>query len=194
MFDLIREDVRRKQNTYVLKRNFINSYIKIILQHGTIAVVFYRISSFFLSVKIPVIKQVFQLIHWLLSKPVIWLSGVDINARQKIGKGFVIHNFSNIVIDAAAIGEGLTINQGVTIGPDWRNNGKPLLGNNVFVGSGATILGNITVGDDVVIAANAVVTKNITDKSVVAGNPGMVIKKNLTSDYILSTPARVKDA
>jgi serine O-acetyltransferase len=193
MFDLIREDVMRKQNTYVLNKNFINSYIKILLQHGTLAVVFYRIGSCLLNVRIPVIKEIFHLIYWLLSKPVIRLSGVDINARQKIGKGFVIHNFSNIVVDAASIGEGLTLNQGVTIGPDWRNNGKPRLGNNVFVGSGAIILGDITIGDDVVIAANAVITRNIDPKCVVAGNPGMVIKKNLNSDYVLSTPAHVKD-
>lgn len=193
MFDLIREDVRRKQNTYVLNKNFINSYIKILLQHGTLAVVFYRIGGFLLSVRIPVVRELCQLLYWLLSKPVGWLSGVDINARQKIGKGFVIHNFSNIVVDAASIGEGLTINQGITIGPDWRNNGKPRLGNNVFVGSGAMILGNISIGDDVVIAANAVVTKNIDAKCVIAGNPGMVIKKNVNSDYVLSTPARVKD-
>lgn len=193
MFDLIREDVGRKQDTYVLNKNFINSYIKILLQHGTLAVVFYRIGCSLLSVRIPVIRELCQLLYWLLSKPVIRLSGVDINVRQKIGKGFVIHNFSNIVIDAAAIGEGLTLNQGVTIGPDWRNNGKPHLGNNVFVGSGAMILGDITIGDDVVIAANAVVTKNIDAKCVIAGNPGMVIKKNVNSDYVLSTPARVKD-
>jgi serine O-acetyltransferase len=193
MFDLMREDVRRKQDTYVMTKNFVNSYLKVPFQHGTVAVVFYRFASWLLKPRVPVLREMLLLVHWLLELPVIWLSGVDINPRQRIGKGFVIHNFSNIVVDSAGIGEGLTINQGVTIGPDFRNDGKPRLGNNVFVGSGAVILGNIDVGDDVVIAANAVVTKTIAARSVVAGNPGMVIKKNLSSDYVSSTPARVKD-
>ncbi len=67
--------------------------------------------------------------------------------------------------------------QNVTIGKQWPGGEKPVIGNNVFICTGAVVLGNITIGDNVVIGANAVVTKSVPDNCIVAGNPAVIIKR-----------------
>lgn len=190
MFEFIRADLRRKQEHYVLVPNFVNRFLKIPFQFGTFAVVLYRFGYWAYQCKWPLLRQILIVLYWLSYYPLTRIIGIEINVKQAIGKGFVIHNFSTIVIDAEHIGDSLTVNQDVTIGEDWKHNGKPCLGNNVFVGSGAKILGAIHIGDNVVIAANALVHKNIDNDCVVVGNPGMVIQRNLNKDYISSVPVR----
>ena len=60
----------------------------------------------------------------------------------------------------------------------------PIIGDNVYIGAGAVILGEVTVGDNVVIGANAVVTKDVPSNSIAAGVPAKIIKENINiSDY-----------
>ena len=72
------------------------------------------------------------------------------------------------------------------------NTDKLTLGDNVFIGSGAKILGNITIGDNVVIAANALVVKNVTNNCMVAGAPGLVISRNVKADYVANVKVHNK--
>ena len=82
--------------------------------------------------------------------------------------------------ETAIIGDGCTIFHGVTLGGRGNKTVKrhPTLGNNVFVGAGAKILGNIEIGNNVKIGANAVVLTNIPDGTTVVGMPAKIIKKN----------------
>lgn len=91
------------------------------------------------------------------------------------------HQLSNIFISAhSKIGEGCIIFQGVTIGSntlsDSKNHGSPIIGNNVYIGSGATIIGNITIGDNVRIGANTTVTKSIPENTTCVSQPSTLIK------------------
>lgn len=181
-------DISRKQKNYVLVKKFFNYYVKILLQHGTWAVIFYRFGFYAFHTMIP-LRWFLVLIQKIISPVIIWSTGVYINPKVKIGEGFVIHNFSEIIIDAESIGKNLTINQGVYIGESWETNGKPRLGDNVFIGSGAKILGNITIGSNVVIASNATVIKDITDNAVVAGVPAVRISTVEDGDYVSNVPA-----
>jgi serine O-acetyltransferase len=130
----------------------------------------------------------------LLHPFVVRATGVDIAPATEIGSGLGIHNFSGVFVDAEEIGECLTLNQGTTIGPDSSRRGKPRLGEGVFLGAGARVLGDITIGNHVVVAANALVTKSIPDNCLIAGVPGMIIQKNVPADYVGSTtPHAAKD-
>src|SRR5690606_15587937 len=115
--------------------------------------------------------------------------GYDIPANTKIGKGFYIGHFGGIVISSkATIGENCNISQGITIGRASRgkNVGYPQLGNNVYIGPGAKIIGNITIGNNVAIGANAVVLSNIPDNAVAVGIPAKIVSYNGSDGYILN--------
>ena len=91
------------------------------------------------------------------------------------------HQLSNIFISAhSKIGEGCIIFQGVTIGSntlsDSKGHGSPIIGNNVYIGSGATIVGNITIGDNVRIGANTTVTKSVDADTTCVSQPSIMIK------------------
>lgn len=87
------------------------------------------------------------------------------------GIGCVVH-------PRTIIGKNCKIFQGVTLGSKWTNGicvgDAPIIGDNVLIGAGAVVLGNISIGDNSIIGANAVVTKNIPENSLVTGNPGKI--------------------
>lgn len=94
------------------------------------------------------------------------------------GLGIVIHN-------RAIIASGCHIDQNVTIGGTTKKHQVPILGEKVYVGAGAVILGPVKIGNNVVIGANAVVLSDIPDNSVAVGVPARVIKSGIQiADYL----------
>jgi len=96
--------------------------------------------------------------------------GIQISANADIGPGLYIGHHGGIFLHCDA-GHHLSVGQGVTIG--YKGAGKstrwPRLGNNVYIGTGAKVIGDITIGNDVIIGANTVVVKNIGDRMRVVG-------------------------
>ncbi len=106
------------------------------------------------------------------------LTGIDIHPGATIGRGFFIDHGTGVVIGSTAIvGDNVTLYQGVTLGGTSLAHTKrhPTLGNNVTVGSGAAVLGDISIGDNVKIGANSVVVKDVPPNSTVVGIPGRVV-------------------
>lgn len=113
--------------------------------------------------------------------------GISISPNTKIGKGFYIGHFGGIVVNSnAIIGENCVIMQGVTIGASNRGStkGVPTIGNHVYMGAGAKIIGNVRIGNYSAIGANAVVTKDVPDYAVVGGIPAKVISLEGSTGYI----------
>jgi serine O-acetyltransferase len=113
--------------------------------------------------------------------------GFDISYRTQIGKGLYIGHFGGIVIHGdAIIGENCNLSQGVTIGilNRGKNQGVPKIGNRVFMGPGAVILGGITIGDGALIGANAVVTFDVPDNGVVAAGASVLVSRSGSAGYI----------
>lgn len=127
-------------------------------------------------------------IPWLILRHYSYLFGIDIPRGSQIGKGFYIGHFSGIVVSPSAIiGDNCNISQGVTIGVSGRGDkrGAATIGNGVYIGPGAKIVGKVTIGDNVAIGANAVVTKDIPSESVVAGILAKVISCKGSAEFIL---------
>ncbi len=106
--------------------------------------------------------------------------GCDIPARVNIGKGLKIGHIGGIVINPyARIGDNVDILNGVLIGESYRGKkkGYPVIGNNVWIGANAVIVGNITIGDDVLIAPNTLVSESVPSHSLVSGNPMIVTSR-----------------
>lgn len=115
----------------------------------------------------------------LLSQITRFWTQIEIHPGARIGSGVFIDHGSGVVIgETAIVGNDVTIYQGVTLGGTALEPVKrhPTIGDRVIIGSGAKVLGNITIGSDTRIGANAVVTKSVNDHSVVVGVPGQVIR------------------
>ncbi len=107
------------------------------------------------------------------------ITGVEIHPAARIGGGFFIDHGSGVVIgETAEIGERVTLYQGVTLGGTGFQPGKrhPTLGDNVTVGSGAKLLGPISVGNGAKIGANTVVVEDVPPSATVVGNPGHTVR------------------
>lgn len=121
---------------------------------------------FYLRVKS---ANLFKFLFWPLNSLYI--------GTKEIGPGFlIVHGFSTIIV--AKIGKNCTLLQQITIGFKEENDGPPILGDNVYIGAGAKILGDIKIGNNVKIGANAVVVKDVPDNCTVGGVPAKIIKKN----------------
>ena len=108
-------------------------------------------------------------------------TGIEIHPGAKIGKRlFIDHGVGVVIGETTVIGDDVTIFHNVTLGGTGNEKTKkrhPTIGNNVFIGTGAKILGNITIGDNSKIGAGAVVLKDVDKNSTVVGIPGCVVKK-----------------
>jgi serine O-acetyltransferase len=134
-----------------------------------------------------------QIAHWLyclripsiprlISHLARLLTGIEIHPGAKIGKGvFIDHGMGVVIGETANVGDYTLIYQGVTLGGTGKETGKrhPTLGENVVVGAGAKVLGNIQIGDQVRIGAGAVVLKDIPSNCTVVGVPGRIVRRKV---------------
>jgi len=119
------------------------------------------------------------LVPRLISQFSRFFTQIEIHPGATIGRRFFIDHGSGVVIgETAEIGDDVLIYQGVTLGGTGNERGKrhPTLGNNVVVGTGAKVLGNIRIGDNVKIGAGSVVVHQVPDNSTVVGIPGRVVR------------------
>jgi len=116
--------------------------------------------------------------------------GINIHETTCIGPGFFVGYFGEIVVHSrAVIGKNCNISQGVTIGETYRGErmGCPTIGDNVYIGPGAKIIGKVRVGDNVAIGANCVVTKDLPSMAVAVGIPARVVSFKGSEGYISHT-------
>ena len=114
----------------------------------------------------------------LISHIARWLTGIEIHPGAKIGRRFFIDHGMGVVIgETSEIGDDVLIYQGVTLGGTGHGKGKrhPTIGSHVVVGSGAKILGDITLGEWVRVGAGSVVVRSVPDHSTVVGIPGRIV-------------------
>ncbi|MFB2918192.1 MULTISPECIES: serine O-acetyltransferase [Aerosakkonema] len=121
-----------------------------------------------------------SLIPRLISHIGRFLTGIEIHPGATIGKGtFIDHGMGVVIGETAIVGEYALIYQGVTLGGTGKETGKrhPTLGNNVVVGAGAKVLGNIKIGDNVRIGAGSIVLRDVPADCTVVGIPGRIVSK-----------------
>jgi len=156
-------------------RTFFGPLEVILLYSGFHAVFFHRVSHFFHQIlHIPIIPR-------LVSQLMRFLTGIEIHPGADLGGGFFIDHGMGVVIgETTIVGKNATIYQGVTLGGTGKDRGKrhPTLGDNVVVGAGAKVLGNITIGSGVRVGAGSVVVHDIPDNCTVVGVPGEVVRRD----------------
>jgi serine acetyltransferase len=116
--------------------------------------------------------------------------GICIPYRTQIDRGFYINYFGGIVICAdAVIGKNCNLNPGVTVGAacEGQYPGSPVIGDNVYIGPGGSIIGGIEIGDNVAVGSNAVINEPIPNNAVVACPPGQIKSYKGSSAYVINT-------
>ncbi|MCM8782934.1 MAG: serine O-acetyltransferase [Candidatus Omnitrophica bacterium] len=151
------------------------SFLEVVLLYqGLHAIIYHRIAHFFYKMK-------FHFLARLISQINRHLTGIEIHPGAKIGRAlFIDHGMGVVIGETAVIGDNVLIYQGVTLGGTGLEKGKrhPTIGNNVVIGAGAKVLGNIVIGDNSYIGANAVVIKDVPANSTIVGVPGRITKQD----------------
>jgi len=182
---LIREDV----STLLERDPAARSRLEVFLCYsGLHAVWFHRINHWLWN------HGFFLLARWL-SQVARFLTGIEIHPGAKIGRRlFIDHGLGVVIGETAIVGDDVTLYQGVTLGGTGKEHGQrhPTIADNVVIGGGAKVLGNITVGRNCRIGAGSVVLRNVPEHSTVVGVPGHIIFRN-GERVVITDPKLIND-
>jgi serine O-acetyltransferase len=161
----------------------------ILLYQGLHALIVHRLANFLYRCR-------FYFAARMLSQFARKLTGIEIHPGAKIGRNFFIDHGMGVVIgETCVIGDNVLLYQGVTLGGTGLKPGKrhPTIGDNVVVGAGAKVLGDITVGNNSYIGANAVVINDVPANSTVVGVPGKITRQDGKKIEVNLEHARILD-
>lgn len=185
MFDNLRDDTRRLR---AIKRKAFPWYVveSLLFETGYQAVVLHRVAHWFKSHGVPALGPAVARLNQ-------FLTGVEIGPAATIGPGLMIVHGQGIVVGGySRIGRNATLLQQVTIGspsPDHRER-MPTIGDDVFIGAGAKVIGAITIGDGSFIGVNAVVAQDVPPGSrvVVRGGVEVTPRRDLAASAAPAAP------
>lgn len=147
-----------------------------------------------------------RLSHWLwlhgmrflaryVSQIARLFTGIEIHPGAELGRRlFIDHGMGTVIGETAVVGNDVTLYQGVTLGGTGKEKGKrhPTLGNNISIGSGAKLLGNITIGDNCRVGAGSVVLRNVPANSTIVGVPGHIVLRD-GKRVVITDPKDIRD-
>ena len=146
---------------------------------------YHRLAHTLFRWRVPVLPR-------LISHLSRFLTGIEIHPGAEIGEGFFVDHGMGVVIgETSVIGDNVTLYQGVTLGGTSQQHVKrhPTLGNNVVVGVGAQLIGDITIGDNAKVGAGSVVIDSVPANATVVGVPGRVVAmRNPDTDTVERLP------
>ena len=164
MLEIIKADLARLSHD---GRTSVRTLVAGLLSQGFQAIVVYRMFNWLHSHKLP--GQPFR---FILERFIEVTTGISIPAQCKIGKGLRIHHFGGIIFHPSVeMGDNCTLYQGVTIGDKGGSGRAARIGNNVLLGAGSKVIGDISIGNNCIVGANTVVTKDMPDNTVAVGSP-----------------------
>ena len=174
MFAVIREQIE----TIFREDPAAKSVLEIVLCYpGFHAILLHRLAHRLYEAKIPTLPR-------FVSQISRFLTGIEIHPGATIGRRFFIDHGMGVVIgETSEIGDDVLLYQGVTLGGTGNETGKrhPTIGNQVVIGTGAKVLGSISIGNNVKIGAGSVVVHSVPDNSTVVGIPGRVVRMRTQS-------------
>jgi serine O-acetyltransferase len=154
---------------------------------GFWAIFQYRLAHSIYKVKIPILKQLIQLIMLFWQKMIEMITGISIPASASIGHSFYVGHFGGIILNAnTIIGNNCNISQGVTIGVSGKgdNRGVPIIGNDVYIGANVVLVGKIMIDNNVLIGACSLVNTNVEENAVMLGVPAIKISDKSSNGYL----------
>jgi serine O-acetyltransferase len=168
MFDFVRADIREARRLNV-DRDWASQHVKVFLQPGTAAVLNYRYRRWALGVRVPVLGQLLRAWGLFFGYGVQLATGVDISPDAEIGPGLVCHTAHGVLVGAVRIGANCVVQHGVAL-----THGSGRIGDNVYFGPGAKVIGFANIGNNVVVVANSLVMTDVPDNTTVMGVPARI--------------------
>lgn len=165
MFEHIRQDLRAHQGDWGAQ--------------GFWALLIYRFGRWRYQVRPALLRKLFSIVYRVLYKMVQIVAGIELPCEVPIGKNFCIEHSGGIVVSGfAKFGDNCRIRNGVVVGLSRVSDPcAPVFGNNVDIGAGAKVLGNIRIGNNVCIGANAVVLQDVPDNCIAVGVPATIKRR-----------------
>lgn len=168
MFRLILSDLRAKAE-WCYQDDSLAALLKVLLTDGTGAMLLYRAMQWARAHHLAPLE-------WVFNKLIVMTQSCIIGRGADFGHGFVLIHAAGVVINGQVRGgSGIHIEHQVTIGADRRR--SPTLGDDVFIGAGAKIVGAVRIGSGVRIGANAVVITDVPDNATAVGVPARIIRR-----------------
>lgn len=168
MFENLKADIAHARRVNA-PAGWWNQHVRVLLNFGFLAVASYRLSRWTRSVRIPVLRQVLVILSEILRRLTQIVTGVDISPNADIGPGFVVHTCFGVFVARTKIGARCVVQTGVVI-----TNGTRSIGDNVYFGPGAKVIGQCAIGNNVLVVANSLVMTDVADNLTVVGVPARI--------------------
>ena len=184
MFDNVRADLEHAREVNGLSPGAFSLWVKTPLHLGSIAVLTYRLSAWARRVRVPVLRQAILVFATIERRFVELITGVQISPRAEIGPGLVVHTTHGVFISETRIGRNCVVQHGVAI-----THGVRSIGNDVYFGPGAKVIGRAAIGNNVRVVANSVVMTDVADNLTVIGVPARIKWRNRPLRRSVPAPA-----
>lgn len=168
MFENIRADLQQACQVN-LSRTAKFKMLQVLVKPGTYPVLCFRFGTWARSLRVPVVRQILVLIAVVCRYFIELVTGVVITPGAQIGPGFVVHTWYGVFVGPVKIGSNCIVQHGVVVGWNTKE-----VGNNVFFGPGAKVMGTPRIGNNVVVVANSLVMTDIPDDTTVVGVPARI--------------------
>lgn len=173
MLDNVRADLEHARIINGLPPGWVSRWVKTPLHPGAMAVMNYRFGAWARRARVPMLRQLLALVSTVLDKVVEVVTGVEISSRAEIGPGLVVHTTHGVFIAETRIGRNCVVQHGVAI-----THGVRSVGDNVYFGPGAKVIGRAAIGNNVRVVANSVVMTDVGDNLTVVGVPARIRWRN----------------
>ncbi len=182
LFRLIASDMRAKA-AWSYESTGRTAILKVLLTDGTPAMIWYRLMQWARRWRLAPLEMLFNRINTICC-------GCIIGRGAEFGPGFVlIHSIGVVINGSVRGGANVKIEHQVTIGAERRQ--SPIIGNDVFIGAGAKIIGSVTVGDGARVGANAVVIRDVPADATVVGIPAQVVRQRAAHPSTINNADRL---
>ena len=176
MFDNIRADLEHARVINGQPPGWLGLWVKTPLHPGSIAVMTHRFSAWTRRLGVPILRPALLVVALIVRRIVEIVTGVEISPRAQIGPGLVVHTAHGVFIAETRIGRNCVVQHGVAI-----THGVRAIGDNVYFGPGAKVIGRAAIGNNVRVVANSVVMTDVADNLTVVGVPARIRWRNRAS-------------
>jgi serine O-acetyltransferase len=178
MFENVREDLQQACKVNLSKTAKFKM-LQVLVKPGTYPVLCFRYGTWARSLRIPVVRQFLIAIGVFFRFFIELITGVIITPGAQIGPGFVVHTWFGVFVGPVKIGKNCIVQHGVVIGWNTKE-----VGDNVWFGPGAKVMGAPKIGNDVIVVANSLVMTDVPDNTTILGVPARIkLRRGATLKY-----------